>query len=186
MYNAGQTWGCFRCLTMLLLRFDYRCQMWQRNMALGKRNPKARMVGRQLKGQCLDSLGRWEDLRVVKQFASTLLSLRTCWESIASAVPMRGKVYAPTLWTRCLNQAWNILLVWLILAEWMNKGSKCWSATGELCSSSQKGWFTSTFSHPLCEGGYFMDIAYFTLYFFWAPKAQEPPKVSCLNQLDIL
>ena len=63
---------------MLLLRFDYRCQMWQRNMALGKRNPKARMVGRQLKGQCLDSLGRWEDLRVVKQFASTLLSLRTC------------------------------------------------------------------------------------------------------------
>lgn len=96
---------------MLLLRFDYRCQMWQRNMALAKRNPKARMVGRQLEGQCLDSLGRWEDLRVVKQFASMLLSLRTCREHIASAVPMRGKVYAPMLWTRCLSQAWNIPLV---------------------------------------------------------------------------
>lgn len=45
-------------------------------MALGKRNPKAGMVGRQLEGQCLESLGGWEDLRVVKQFASMLLSFK--------------------------------------------------------------------------------------------------------------
>lgn len=109
---------CFWGLTI-----DVKCGrgIW----LLAKGNPKARTVGRQLEGKCLDSLGRWEDLRVVKQFAWTLLSLRTYREHIASAVPMRGKVCAPTWWTQCLGQAWNIILVWLILAEWRNKGSKC-------------------------------------------------------------
>lgn len=140
---------------------------------MAKGNPKARMVG----GDSLraDVWILWGDEKTWSCEAVCLkatfknLSRAQCSRSYKGEESMqRPELHLRFCGSQCLYQAWNIVHVWLILAEWMNKGWKRWHI-GELRSTPWKGWFASTLSHSLCEG-HFIDIAYFTLHSFSEPK----------------